>query len=192
MAILNCMSQVFKLVTCNKEADLQLDNLLESLDCYLDKENESICLSKFLYENCEFLFAPSNHFGSRFLKFWSLLLQLLLQPDGESCITVCLIVKDLKIKFSKNSDSTYDYDVIAMNKLALDIFIEFYIESMPYETIKFLLDQYELVCEFDSSSIENEVSCCLVFFVRFIQGHFLKLENFKSSFFFNFNCLEIK
>ncbi len=51
----------------------------------------------------------------------------------------------------------YDYDLVAMSKYAIELFIEFYYETAPFKTIKFLIDQYELVSEFDSAAVENEV-----------------------------------
>ena len=44
-----------------------------------------------------------------------------------------------------------------MNKLAIELFIELYEEQMPFETVTFLIDQYELVSEFESAPVENEV-----------------------------------
>lgn len=44
-----------------------------------------------------------------------------------------------------------------MNKIAIELFAEFFSKSIPLETVEFLIEQYELVSEFDSSSIENDV-----------------------------------
>ena len=57
----------------------------------------------------------------------------------------------------KDSNEKFDYDLISMNKLAIEMFIQLYGEKMPLETVTFLIDQYELVSEFESAPVENEV-----------------------------------
>lgn len=51
----------------------------------------------------------------------------------------------------------YEYDSIAMNKVALQLFIDLYHNKYENETIKFLIEQFELVFEFDSDNSNSEV-----------------------------------
>ena len=45
-----------------------------------------------------------------------------------------------------------------MIKLALETFVKLFKEKYPFETAKFLVDQFELFSEFDSSLSERDVN----------------------------------
>lgn len=97
--------------------------------------------------------------GDLCFQFWDILLEMVLQNDHEIIKTACSLIAFLKINYGsgKTIGEKYDYDTIAMNKMAVDLFIEFNFESKPFETIKFLIDRYEFVSEFDTSAVENDV-----------------------------------
>lgn len=42
-----------------------------------------------------------------------------------------------------------------MNKIALDLFVELYFEKNSYQVIKILVEQYELIIEFDSDNMRS-------------------------------------
>lgn len=58
---------------------------------------------------------------------------------------------------SISTKEVYEYDSMAMNKLAIELFIELFYKEFQNETVKFLLDQFELVFEFDSDNTNSEV-----------------------------------
>ena len=63
-------------------------------------------------------------------------------------------------KFIFNIDNPYEeikYDTAATIKLVLDLFVEFFYKKYPHETIEFLVEQFKLVSEFDSSLSESDV-----------------------------------
>lgn len=88
------------------------------------------------------------------------MLQLLLQSEQESSKIASRIISRLTTEFSAKKEQEgekFEYDTIAMNRLAIELFVEMYFERFPCETFVFLLNQYELVCEFEAAPIENEV-----------------------------------
>ena len=42
-----------------------------------------------------------------------------------------------------------------MNKIGLDLFVELYFEKNSYRVIQFLVEQYELIIEFDSDNMNS-------------------------------------
>lgn len=62
---MNTMTNVFERISKNSaaehiQAEFELGPLVDSMDCYLDRDNEANALSIFLYKNCLFLFSPLN------------------------------------------------------------------------------------------------------------------------------------
>lgn len=47
----------------NFKSKLMIDELVDSLECFIDKDNESFCLSKFLKVNAKLLLAPNILLG---------------------------------------------------------------------------------------------------------------------------------
>ena len=69
-------------------------------------------------------------------------------------------------KFIFNIDNPYEeikYDTAATIKLVLDLFVEFFYKTYPHETIEFLVEQFKLVSEFDSSLSESDVKLTILF-----------------------------
>ena len=97
--------------------------------------------------------------ASHKFKLWDILLQLLLQSEQEASKTAIRILSRLKLEFSaasKEPGDKFEYDTIAMNRLAIELFVEFYFERLPSETFVFLLKQYEVVCEFETAPGDSE------------------------------------
>jgi hypothetical protein len=67
-----------------------------------------------------------------------------------------------------------------MNRLAIELFIEFH-EATPFKTIRFLIDQYETVSEFETVCVENEVSLMQnrKKYIYFIENLIFKRKNLK-------------
>ena len=99
------LNQISKLPTYEKvivkdqdkfKPNLMIDDLVDSLECYLDKDNETFCLSKFLKVNSKLLLAPNDILGKDSLKFWNMLFQMLLQSENEANKVACHIIADFK------------------------------------------------------------------------------------------------
>jgi hypothetical protein len=54
----------------------------------------------------------------------------------------------------------FNFIPIAMQQIALDIFIDLHYKRYPFETIEFLVDNFELLSECDTSSGDNDVFNC--------------------------------
>lgn len=70
---MNTMANVFERISKDSavdqiETEFQLGPLVDSMDCYLDRDNEANALSMFLYNNCLFVYSPQNPFSNRNLK----------------------------------------------------------------------------------------------------------------------------
>ena len=86
--------------------DFEFDDLIKSLECYMDRDDEAFCLSKFLDKNSAFLFAPDNLLSDKYcFKFWDMLFEMLLQAEHEITRTASGIVAFLKINFSNQNKS---------------------------------------------------------------------------------------
>ena len=132
------MSQVFNQITSTAQLDspdwsamLELEKLIEILESFLDRNNEASCLSKFFSQNANFLLVSISASGkfkfsihcliqptkksliysdkTSLLKFWDILLQLMLQVDQESSKIACNITRTLKVKHTKGRQKAYDF-----------------------------------------------------------------------------------
>ncbi len=129
---------------------LKIDELVKSLETYMDRENESLSLAKFLNRNATFLFTDTTLLIDKRLKFWDILFDMLLNADSEVNRLAASTIASLK------KDTNLDYDIIAINKLAVDLFTELNFKFEPLQTVKFLVERYEFISEFDSTSEEND------------------------------------
>ncbi len=69
---------------------LKCERLVELLETYLDRADEAYCLAEFLKQNHLLLFNSSR--DSILIKFWDLLMSLLIQVDQESSRICCDII----------------------------------------------------------------------------------------------------
>ena len=181
------MSYVFNQITQTNCADsqpdlkyLQLDDLINSLETYMDRENESVSLAKFLNRNATFLFAPQGNSLTieKHLKFWEMLFEMLLSADSTVNRIAASTIAHLITSFSATqTPNSLDYDTIAINRLAVELFTELNFKSQPLQTVQFLVERYEFVCEFDSTSVENDEE----FEVCFDKG----VESIQSSYYYH-------
>jgi hypothetical protein len=105
-------------------------------------------------------------------------MQILIQSDQDSNKIAFEIIRHLKLDSLKSikwffllkyfflnhfiyisdqeSCEKYEYDSIPINKIALELFISMFAEKYEFETIRFVIEQFELACsEFDSNNLNN-------------------------------------
>lgn len=97
------------------------------------------------------------------MKLWDLLFQLLVENEEKSCETACDTVSKIVNIHSdsptaaKLNTNHFRQTSSAMIKTALELFMNTYGSTYPNETAKFLVEQYVMVSECDSSPNDNEV-----------------------------------
>lgn len=123
---------------------------MDLLESYMDRNDEALHLAELLNRN-QFVFTQSEPV---FIKFWSLLFELLVQLDQESSRIMSSIVFNM-ISTSDNKGTKFRLDPVAMIKPALDLFMNRF-EASGNQAVEFLLDQFVTCSECDSDSSQND------------------------------------
>lgn len=130
--------------------EIDYTSLIDLLESYMDRNDEALHLAELLNRN-KFVFTQSEPV---FIKFWSLLFELLVQLDQESSRIMSSIVFNL-ISTSENKETQFRLDPVAMIKPTLDLFMNRF-EASGNQAIEFLLDQFVTCSECDSDSGSND------------------------------------
>lgn len=93
------------------------------------------------------------------IKLWSYLIIQLVQADDESCDICCRIISRIK-KIKSNIE--INFIPIAMQEVAIEILIDLYYQIYPFETIQFLIEQFQTFSECDISANDNDVCYFLI------------------------------
>ena len=142
----------------DQESLVDQKNLVDLMESFLDRQDETLCLANFFKHNFKLLFTDANLVGTWCFKYWRMLLEILVEVDQDSCLIANEIVSTIKREneIIKINDE-YKYDMIYMIQVAIDLMCRFYGEKYCREMIEFLLDEFEAISECDTAKSDSEV-----------------------------------
>ena len=133
--------------------------MCDLLDSYLDRQDETLALAKFLGHTFTLILAPSASKlpSAIYFRLWSMVMQILVDVhDPEACSIACSIVSGLSNKAGQEGSNEKE-DALYMSKLGVQTIVQTLFKENAFETLKFLIDEFSVVSQCESSQAENDV-----------------------------------
>ena len=140
------ISGLFKLVNRTCVVKIDIEQLIDLLNSFIDRDDESIIVAKFLFKNKSLIFSSN---GLNSTRFWELLFQLLIDNNTESSQLCSDIISSI------STIENCNYEPISTISHGLDICIE-NLGNID-ESFNFLLNQYDIFSECEERNNDAEV-----------------------------------